>query len=187
MYKDDYNLYKLFVELYEEKSISKTAEKLFVSQPAVSYNLKELERDLGYKLFFRTSKGIEPTSQADELYKHIVSGFNLIEEGKYRLREISKLEDGIIKIGTPSHVGIFYVAKEIKKFKSQFPNIKIEIYSRSTSRLIELLETRKIDIIIDMLPINIHDKSIKMPKAWHKNTFIHRLFTNNVKKHISFL
>ena len=161
MYNNDYNLYKLFVTLYEEKSISRTANKLYVSQPAISYSLKELESNIGYKLFYRTPKGIEPTSEADELYKYIVSGFNIIEEGKNRLREINNLEDGVIKIGTPSHVGIFFVTRVIKKFKSIYPHIKIEIYSRSTGRLIELLETRKLDIIVDMLPINISNKDIK--------------------------
>ncbi len=161
MYNDDYNLYKLFIYLYEEKSISRTAEKLYLSQPAISYSLKILEKNTGYNLFYRTPKGLQPTSEADELYRYIVSGFNIIEEGKSRLREINNLEDGIIKIGTPAHVGSFYVTKVIKEFKKKFPLIKIEIYSRSTSKLVELLETRKIDIIIDMLPINIHDKSIK--------------------------
>lgn len=161
MYNDDYNLYKLFVSLYEEKSISRTAENLFVSQPAISYSLKELEKNLGYKLFYRTPKGIEPTSEADELYKYIVSSFNLIDEGKMRIKEINKLIDGVIKIGTPSHVGIFFVTEIIKKFRKKYPKIKIEIYSRSTDRLVELLETRKLDIIIDMLPIKIQDKNAK--------------------------
>ena len=52
----DYNLYKIFLYLYEEKSISKTAAKLYVSQPAISYSLKELENQLGYTLFYRNSK-----------------------------------------------------------------------------------------------------------------------------------
>ena len=54
----DYNLYKIFLYLYEERSISKTANKLYVSQPAISYSLKELENSLGYTLFTRNSKGI---------------------------------------------------------------------------------------------------------------------------------
>ena len=161
MYNDDYNLYKLFVALYEEKSVSKTAEKLFVSQPAISYSLKELEKNLGYKLFYRTPKGIEPTSEADELYKYIVSSFNIIDEGKTRIKEINNLADGVIKIGTPSHVGIFFVTNIIKEFRKKHPNIRIEIYSKSTNRLIELLETRKLDLIIDMLPIKIQDKNAK--------------------------
>ncbi len=161
MYNDDYNLYKIFVVLYEEQSISKTAEKIYVSQPAISYNLKELEKNIGYKLFNRTPKGIKPTAEADLLYKYIVGGLNIIDEGKNRLRELSLLEDGIVKIGTPSHVGIFYVSHIIKKFKKLYPKIRIEIYSRSTNRLIELFETRKLDIIIDMLPIKIKDDIVK--------------------------
>ena len=68
----DYNLYKIFLTLYEQKSISKTASLLYVSQPAVSYNLKELESQLGYTLFYRNSKGIEPTMEANELYSYII-------------------------------------------------------------------------------------------------------------------
>ena len=67
----DYNLYKIFIHLYEQKSISKVAMTLYVSQPAVSYSLKELENQLGYSLFFRNSKGIEPTVEANELYSYI--------------------------------------------------------------------------------------------------------------------
>ena len=161
MYSEDYNLYKIFVVLYEEMSVSKAAEKLFVSQPAISYNLKELESNIGYKLFNRTPKGIKPTAEANLLYKYIVSGLNIIDEGRMRIRELASLEDGIIKIGTPSHVGIFYVSKIIKIFKSLYPNIRIEIYSKSTKKLIELFETRKINIIIDMLPIKIKDNVTK--------------------------
>ena len=157
MFSDDYNLYKAFITIYEEKSISKAASKLYVSQPAISYNLKVLERNLGYKLFIRTPKGIEPTNEANELYKYVVSGFNVIEEGKNRLNEINNLEYGTIRIGTPSHIGIFLLTNIIKKFKELYPDIEIEIYNRSTTRLVELLETRKIDILIDMLPVKLDD------------------------------
>ncbi len=157
MYSDDYNLYKTFITIFEEKSISKAASKLYVSQPAISYNLKVLERNLGYKLFIRTPKGIEPTNEAKELYKYVVSGFNVIEEGKNRLDKINNLEYGSIRIGTPSHIGIFMLVNIIKEFKELYPDIRIEIYNRSTTRLVELLETRKIDILIDMLPVKIDD------------------------------
>ena len=157
MFSDDYNLYKTFITIFEEKSISKAASKLYVSQPAISYNLKVLERNIGYKLFIRTPKGIEPTNEANELYKYVVSGFNVIEEGKNRLNEINNLEYGSIRIGTPSHIGIFLLTNIIKQFKELYPDVEIEIYNRSTTRLVELLETRKIDILIDMLPVKLDD------------------------------
>ena len=49
----DLNLYNIFLTLYERKSISRTADILYVSQPAISYSLKELESQLGYSLFYR--------------------------------------------------------------------------------------------------------------------------------------
>ena len=78
----DYNLYKIFLYLYEEKSISKTAAKLYVSQPAISYSLKELENQLGYTLFYRNSKGIEPTLEAKELYTYVSTAFNIFNDAE---------------------------------------------------------------------------------------------------------
>ena len=78
MINRDFNLYKIFLTLYEQKNISKTANILFVSQPAISYSLKELEDQLGYSLFYRNSKGIEPTLEAKELYSYISTAFNII-------------------------------------------------------------------------------------------------------------
>ena len=155
----DYNLYKIFLTLYEQKSISKTASLLYVSQPAVSYNLKELESQLGYTLFYRNSKGIEPTMEANELYSYISTAFNIIKSGENHIKNLNSLNIGEIRIGAHSHIASFYLAPFIKEFRKQYPGVKFEIISKSTSDLIELLETRKIDLIVGALPININNKS----------------------------
>ena len=87
----DFNLYKIFLTLYELKSISKTANKLYVSQPAISYSLKELEAQLGYNLFYRNSKGIEPTMEANELYSYISTAFNIIKSGEEHINNLNSL------------------------------------------------------------------------------------------------
>ena len=104
----DYNLYKIFLYLYEEKSISKTASKLYVSQPAISYSLKELENQLGYTLFYRNSKGIEPTAEAKELYGYISTAFNILNEAEDHLKKLDNLKIGCLKIGISPQIGISY-------------------------------------------------------------------------------
>ncbi len=157
----DYNLYKIFLTLYEQKSISKTASLLYVSQPAVSYNLKELESQLGYTLFYRNSKGIEPTMEANELYSYISTAFSIMKDGEEHLKNLSSLNTGTIRIGTPSHIGVFYLSKYIASFKNQYPGINFVIISKSINSMLSMLETRKLDFIIDVAPIISAKSSIK--------------------------
>ena len=67
----NFELYKVFCEVANEKSISKAAEKLLISQPAVTQSIKTLEDQLGGKLFIRTPKGVILTNEGEELYKYI--------------------------------------------------------------------------------------------------------------------
>ncbi len=157
----DLNLYKIFLTLYELKSISKTANSLYVSQPAISYSLKELEKELGYSLFYRNSKGIEPTMEARELYTYISTAFNIIKSGEDHIKNLNTMNIGDIKIGAPSHIAVFYLSSFISEFRKLYPGIKFEIISKSTSDLVEMLETRKIDLVIDTLPINTTNKVAK--------------------------
>lgn len=157
----DLNLYKIFLTLYELKSISKTANSLYVSQPAISYSLKELEHKLGYSLFYRNSKGIEPTMEARELYTYISTAFNIIKSGEDHIKNLNSMNIGDIKIGVPSHIAVFYLSSFISKFRKLYPGIKFEIISKSTSDLVEMLEMRKIDLVIDTLPINTTNKVAK--------------------------
>lgn len=161
MNNKDLNLYKIFLTLYEQKSISKTAELLYVSQPAISYSLKELETQLGYSLFYRTYKGIEPTLESRELYSYISTAFNIIEDGEKHIRNLNSLNIGEIKIGAPSHIAIFYLSNFISDFRKIYPGIKFEIVSKSTADLVDMLETRKINLIVDTLPIQTNKKSVK--------------------------
>lgn len=157
----DYNLYKIFLHLYEQKSISKTANLLYVSQPAISYSLKELENQLGYSLFYRNSKGIEPTQEAKELYSYVSTAFNILKSGEEHIKNLNSLNTGVIKIGTPSYIGIFYLSSFIADFRHIYPGIKFEIVSKSDSEMIEMLETRKIDLIVGPLPIPASKSNIK--------------------------
>ena len=167
----DYNLYKIFLYLYEERSISKTANKLYVSQPAISYSLKELETQLGYTLFYRNSKGIEPTMEAKELYGYISTAFNILNDAEEHIKNLNSLNIGCIRVGTPSHIGVFYLSSFISDFRKIYPGIKFEIVCKSTSDMIEMLETRKLDLIVDTLPINSKKNGTKLTLAKLHNCF----------------
>ena len=178
----DYNLYKIFLYLFEEKSISKTAARLYVSQPAISYSLKELENQLGYTLFYRNSKGIEPTLEAKELYSYISTAFNILNDAEEHIKNLNNLNIGCIRIGTPSHIGVFYLSNYIADFRKIYPGIRFEIICKSTADMVEMLETRKLDIIVDTLPINTKKDVTKITLSKMQNCFA---YNKNIMKDVN--
>ena len=177
----DYNLYKIFLYLFEEKSISKTASKLYVSQPAISYSLKELENQLGYTLFYRNSKGIEPTTEAKELYNYISTAFNILKDAEDHIKNLNNLNIGCIRIGVPSYMGIFYLTDVIEKFRNQYPGIQFEIVTESVPVMLEMMETRKLDIILDSLPVDSKKNVSKVVLSKLHNCFVYYKNSMNVK------
>jgi len=178
----DYNLYKIFLYLYEEKSISKTASKLYVSQPAISYSLKELESQLGYPLFYRNSKGIEPTLAAKELYGYVSSAFNILNDALVHINNLDSLNIGCIRIGTSSQIGMFFLSDYIVEFRKDYPGIKFEVITGSIVEIMEMLEARKLDIIIDILPINSQKDVTKITIKKFDNCF---LYNKNILKDVN--
>ncbi|MBR1936702.1 MAG: LysR family transcriptional regulator [Bacilli bacterium] len=144
----DYNLYKIFLYLYEEKSISKTASKLYVSQPAISYSLKELESQLGYPLFTRNSKGIEPTLEARELYGYISTAFNILNDAEEHLKNLNDLNIGSIRIGISKELSGVYLNNFLVYFKDNYPNINISIIVDDLDKIMDMLEVRQIDLAL---------------------------------------
>ena len=167
----DYNLYKIFLYLFEEKSISKTASKLYVSQPAISYSLKELESQLGYTLFYRNSKGIEPTMEAKELYNYISTAFTILKDAEEHIKNLNNLNIGCIRIGLPSTLGNFYLSDFIMDFHKNYPGIQFELIHDTIPNMLDMLETRKLDLVIGALPVDSKKNIEKITLSKLKNCF----------------
>jgi len=169
----DYNLYKIFLYLFEEKSISKTANKLYVSQPAISYSLKELESQLGYTLFNRNSKGIEPTTEAKELYRYVSAAFSILNEAEEHIKNLNNLNVGCIRIGISDNLPAMYSTEIITKFRDLYSGIKFEIINEKSRDLLEKLEMRKLDLVFDVLPISVKDDFVKEALDSFQNCFVY--------------
>lgn len=149
----DLNLCTTFLAVAKLGSITKAANALYVTQPAVSYNIKELENKLKCKLFNRTSKGVELTADAVKLLYYIESAYNTLKTGFKILNDSNDLLTGEVKIGVPTHICVYLVSDIIEIFRKKYPGIKFSIVNKSTADMIELLEKRELDIIIDSYPV----------------------------------
>ena len=160
----DFNLYRIFLEVANTGSISKAASSLFVSQPSISYSIKMLEEELKCKLFNRTAKGTELTIDGEKLLFYVEGAFNMINAGCKTVKDSENMISGEIRVGVPTHIGIFLLSKYIQKFIEKYPGIKFTIVNRATSEMVDMLEKRNLDFIVDSYPIDSNRKDIVLYK-----------------------
>lgn len=154
----DLNMYKTFYAVAKSGSFVKASELLYVTQPAISVAIRKLEDQLDIKLFKRNNKGIQLTEAGAELLFYVENIFNTLNTAERILKEDKNLNSGEIRIGVPTHIGIFLVNGLIENFKNLYPGVTFHIENRSTKDMLNMLAKREIDILIDSAPIfNIVD------------------------------
>lgn len=145
------NLYKIFYEVAKNKSISAASKNMYISQPAISKAIKNLENDLGVVLFYRTLNGTVLTKKGQELFEYVEEAFNNFRAAEKKMNENKNLEKGSLSVGIPSHIASFYLMNRIVKFHETYSKIDVTIVNRPSSELLKLLENNEIDFVIDTM------------------------------------
>lgn len=146
--------YRVFYYVAKLGSITLAAEKLFISQPAVSQAIKHMEETLGGSLFFRTSKGVKLTPEGELLYSHVSKGYEYLMRGESKYKEIFMLETGEIRIGASDMTLQFYLLPYLEKFHKLYPKIHIKVTNAPTPYTVEYLKTGKIDFGVVSAPVH---------------------------------
>ncbi|MBD0383794.1 LysR family transcriptional regulator [Paenibacillus sedimenti] len=173
-------LYQVFYITAKAGSLSKAAEELYITQPAVTHSIKQLEAKLGGQLFVRTPKGVILTTEGQTLFTYIEQAYHFILNGERKISEMHQLTDGEVKIGAGDTLCKHYLLPHLKTFHESFPKIKIQVTNRTTAETITLLKEGKIDIGIVNLPISDHQIEVQESIAIH-DCFI----TGETYKHLS--
>ncbi len=149
-----FELYKIFYHAAKLQSFSQAAQKLHITQSAVSQSIKKLEKELGGQLFFRKNRRVLLTWEGELLFKHIEQAFNFIKTAEHKFLEMKNLNVGEIRIGVSDTICKYYLIPHLEKFYNQYPNIKIQVINRTSSQILELLKIGTLDMGIATLPIN---------------------------------
>ncbi|NLY67143.1 MAG: LysR family transcriptional regulator [Tissierellia bacterium] len=158
------DIYRIFVEVAKWKSFSKAAKNLYITQPAVSQSIHQLEKELGTRLFTRTPRGVVLTNEGHILFEYASSAINLIDVGVTKLLESKKLMVGVLRIGVGDTISRYYLLPYLEKFHNEHPNIKLKIINRTTLEICDLLKSGEVDIGICNLPVDDSDLSVKKLK-----------------------
>ncbi len=144
---------KYFLEIYNQRSIKKAAEKLIISPQAVSKTIKEIEEELQVTLFIRGKKSLEPTTEAVFLKNHAVK---ILEEYENinAIKSFHKRENKILTIYAVDGFLQYVTIKFIEDFQKIFPDILLNIIETTEKDIVEKLERRDIDTAIITRTLN---------------------------------
>lgn len=146
--------YKVFYYVVQMGSITLAAEKLCISQPAVSQAIRQLELSVNAKLFIRTSKGVKLTREGELLYSYIKSGLDTIWYGENMLRRMQDLDTGEVRIGASDMTLQFYLLPFLERFHEKYPKVKVTVSNGPTPETLNFLSRGTIDFGVVSSPVD---------------------------------
>ncbi len=148
------DLYRVFYTVAKSGSLTKAAEELYISQPAVSRSIKQLETQLGVTLFTRTHRGMQLSANGGKLiFAEVEKALNLLGDAENRIAEMKTSATGTIRIGASDTIFEYFLADKIVEFHERFPAVKFELLADVTPDTIEKLKAEKCDVAFVNLPI----------------------------------
>lgn len=155
---------KYFLAVAREQNISAAAQSLFLSQPTLSRQLKELEEELGKQLFIRGSRKITLTEEGLLLRKRAEEIVELLDKTEKELSNSDEQVSGEIYIGAGETDGLRLIAKAAKELQEQYPQITYRIISGDAVDITERLDKGLIDFALLLEPVDISKYSyLKFP------------------------
>lgn len=141
------------VAIAREGSMAKAAQKLYITQPALSKCLTKVEASLGETLFTRRPNGLSLTYAGECLVKRAEQIMKLYDDVEIEFCELNHMRKGILKLGSAKRIGTLVLPNLLKRFKELYPNIKIDIIEEDSMILEEQVLSGVLDIAILCLPL----------------------------------
>lgn len=137
---------EVFYIVAEEGSFSAAAERLHLSQPAVSRHMQELEEILGIRLFKRLRRGVALTAGGEVLKSYTQKILWLVGEAEGALTDVSQLSIGQVRIGATPGVSVYLLPGWTRSFTADWQNLSVSLLTGTTSEVIENLFTARCDL-----------------------------------------
>lgn len=145
--------YRIFCEVGKSKSFSEAARALYLTQPAVSQAIMQLEEELDTRLFHRSPKGAVLTQEGKLLYEYASSAINLLDTGIAKMDEFKNLTAGELTIGVGDSISRHFLLPFLEEFHYRYPHIQFRIENGTTYELCQLLKSGNVDVAFCNFPI----------------------------------
>lgn len=144
------NLYQLqtFVTVIGEGSMTAAADKLYLTQPAVSQQIRNLEEDLGVELLVRGVRSIKATPQGEVLFEHAKKILQLVQQAEIAIKSIGAELKGVLRIGTLNSIGIHLMSPVVSRLMRHNPELTLKIEYARGDELVRNYKKGLFDVII---------------------------------------
>lgn len=156
---------RYFVEIVNNRSFTKSAEKLMVTQPMLTRTVKQLEEELGTELIERTSKLFHVTDAGMLLYERAVDLLQQHQDLYRRVADIKDVKAGQVRLSIPGVILDAYFPELLRRFYSLHPAIEISIIEEGSKRTIRSVLEHEVDLGMVMLPIR-KNPSLMVKQVW---------------------
>jgi DNA-binding transcriptional LysR family regulator len=147
-------------------SVGAAAAEHFVTQPAVSLQLKKLEEELGQKLFVRRGRALVPTEAGVALAERAESIIRLLAELEADLSGMKELAAGTLRVGNTDAASAHVLPDVYRAFHKKYPGVRIEVTVAETRRLLDALRARTIEIAVATLPVT--DRGVRVQPIYRE-------------------
>ena len=146
---------RYFLETAREGNMTRAAERLFISQPTMSKQLKELENELGAKLFIRSNYSIKLTEAGMLLRDRAEDILSLVDKTEAEIKSLEETNSGDIFVGAPESETMSLFAEAVHSLQKNYPRIRCNIYSGNLSDVCERLDKGLLDFAIVMSYVDL--------------------------------
>lgn len=183
----DLELFRVFYTVAKCGSLTKAAEELFISQPAVSQEIKQLEAQLGGPLFNRTRKGMELTETGGkQIFPLVEQALKIFDQVENKYAELKDTATGSVRICASDTVCTHFLMPYIKSYREKYPSVNLVLQNCTSSETIEALKTGKGDVGFVNLPVDDSDINLSGVVMQLNDTFVaSEKFSDLINKTVS--
>lgn len=157
--------YRVFLYAAETSNLTKAAQSLHMTQPSVSYAIKQLEEALGVRLFDRFTKGVRLTEEGQALYRHVRQAFAELDSAEHVMRQLKQFREGRLRIGANGAIVRDFLLPLLDTFHADYPDIRIQLSQERTSRIVERLKQGTLDLGFVHLPVADEEIEVRASHA----------------------
>lgn len=152
----DIRVLRYYLAICSEGNMSRAAEVLHVTQPTLSRQIADLERELGCTLFVRGSRNVTPTEKGIYLRRRAEEIIALADQTELDLKRDDSVVEGDVYIGAGESEGMRVIAAAIRRFQEQYPQVRFHVRSGNSVSVVEWLERGMVDFAVLMSYPNIN-------------------------------
>ncbi|AWE08271.1 LysR family transcriptional regulator [Lysinibacillus sp. 2017] len=175
-------LYRIFNVVSRNKSFSRAAAELYMTQPAISQAISKLENELETLLFNRIPKGVTLTNEGELLHEYVNSALGILDAGEEKIAEFRNLQTGLLRIGVGDTISRYFLLPYLEAFHLKYPGIKLKVLNGTTIEILTFIKAGEADLGICNLPIVDEHLQVIPCKEIHDIFVCGEKYKNLVKK-----